>query len=62
VSAVSDASRFALLETLAAAVADALVARFAVRRVRVQVRKPRPVGIPAEWSAATAERPVARPG
>jgi dihydroneopterin aldolase len=61
VKAVSEASRFALLETLATAVADALVARFAVRRVRVHVRKPRPAGIPAEWSAATAERPSAGP-
>jgi dihydroneopterin aldolase len=56
VKAVSDSHRFDLLETLAAAVADTLVARFAVRRARVRVRKPRPAGVPAEWSAATAER------
>ncbi len=53
---VSDAKRRDLIETLAAAVADELVARFPVARARVRVRKPRPAGIPAEWSAATAER------
>ena len=53
---VSDATHFDLIETLAAAVADALVAAFPAERVRVRVRKLRPAGIPAEWSAATAER------
>ena len=53
---VSDSGTFELLETLAAAVAEALVARLEVSRVRVRVRKPRPAGIAAEWSAATAER------
>jgi dihydroneopterin aldolase len=55
---VSDARRFHLLEALAAAVADALVADFPVESVRVRVRKPvvRAAGVPAEWSAATAER------
>jgi dihydroneopterin aldolase len=53
---VSDSRRFALLETLAAAVADALVQRFAVEHVQVRVRKPQPAGVSAEWSAATAER------
>ena len=57
---VSDAARFALLETLAGAVADRLAERFPVRHVRVRVRKPRPVGVPAEWAAATAERPLVR--
>jgi dihydroneopterin aldolase len=57
---VSDSGPFELLETLAAAVAEALVARLALSRVRVRVRKPRPAGIAAEWSAATAER--SRPG
>ena len=56
VQAVSDGTRFQLLETLAAAVAEALTASFPVTHVRVRVRKPRPAGIPAEWSAATAER------
>ena len=58
VQAVSDARRFHLLEALAAAVADAVVAEFAVEAVRVRVRKPavRAAGVPAEWTAATAER------
>jgi 7,8-dihydroneopterin aldolase/epimerase/oxygenase len=56
VSEVSGSTRFALIETLAAAVADALVASFPVAKVSVRVRKPRPAGIAAEWSAATAER------
>lgn len=53
---VSDATRYDLIESLAAALADALVASFPARHVRVRVRKPRPAGISAEWSAATAER------
>jgi dihydroneopterin aldolase len=56
VRVVSDGQRFDLLEPLAAAVADLLLARFDVDRVRVRVRKPRPYGVPAEWSAATVER------
>ena len=54
---VSGSQRFQLIETLAAAVADALAAAFPAERVRVRVRKPRPGGMPMEWSAATAERP-----
>jgi dihydroneopterin aldolase len=53
---VSDSTRFALIETLAAAVAEALLASFPVAAVGVRVRKPRPAGLEAEWSAATAER------
>jgi len=55
---VSDASKYFLLESLAADVADAIVARFPVTRVRVRVRKPevQPAGIEVEWSAATVER------
>jgi dihydroneopterin aldolase len=55
---ISAARQFALLEALAAAVADALVARFDVERVRVRVRKRevRPAGLEVEWSAATVER------
>jgi dihydroneopterin aldolase len=51
--------QFALLETLAAAVADMIVERFDVERVAVRVRKPavRPAGLEVEWSAATVERP-----
>ena len=54
---VSGGRRFHLLEALAAATAAALAERFPVERARVRVRKPRPAGLPAEWSAATAERP-----
>ena len=55
---VSDGRRFALLEALAGAVADAILVRFPVERVRVRVRKPevRPAGLPVEWTAATVER------
>jgi len=56
VKEVSDSRRFALLESLASAVADALAESFPVAHVRVRVRKPHPAGVPAEWSAATAER------
>jgi dihydroneopterin aldolase len=51
---VSDASTFSLLETLAAAVADAVVDAVPVEGVRVRVRKP---GVAwAEWTAATVTR------
>ncbi len=53
---VSEARRFNLLEALAAAVADAILERFPVRRVRVLVRKPTPSGVPAAYSAASVER------
>ncbi len=55
---VSDGRRFALLEALAAAVADAIVAAFPVEAVRVRVRKPdvRPGGFDVAWTAATVER------
>ena len=56
VQEVSDSRSFDLIESLAAAVADELVGRLAASRVRVRVRKSRPAGVPAEWSAATAER------
>jgi 7,8-dihydroneopterin aldolase/epimerase/oxygenase len=48
--------RFQLIETLAAAVADALLEAFPAATVSVRVRKPRPGGITAEYSAATAGR------
>jgi dihydroneopterin aldolase len=56
---VSDGRRFALLEALAGATADAIIERFPVERVRVRVRKPevRPAGLSVAWTAATAERP-----
>ena len=53
---VSESKEFNLLEALAAAVADAVLARFEVERVRVRVRKPHPAGVPAAHSAATVER------
>jgi dihydroneopterin aldolase len=57
VQEVSDRGRYNLIEALAAAVADAVVERFDVSRVRVRVRKPQ-VGLaaPAEYTAATVER------
>jgi 7,8-dihydroneopterin aldolase/epimerase/oxygenase len=56
VNDVSDSRQFNLIEALAAAVADALVERFPVERVRVRVRKPTPAGVSAAFSAATVER------
>lgn len=58
VKEISDGRQFNLIEALAAAVADALIERFAVERVRVRVRKPSPAGVPAAHSAATVERPA----
>jgi 7,8-dihydroneopterin aldolase/epimerase/oxygenase len=52
---VSESRAFHLLEALAAAVADALLERFPVARVRVRVRKP-DVRLPVEHAAATVER------
>jgi dihydroneopterin aldolase len=48
--------RFDLLEALASTVAETLIDRFAVARVKVRVRK-RPADLPVEYSAVTAERP-----
>jgi dihydroneopterin aldolase len=53
---ISDSREFNLLEALAATIADALLGRFPVERVRVRVRKPSPPGLPAAYSAATVER------
>jgi dihydroneopterin aldolase len=54
---VSDGHRYVLLESLAAAVADALLERFPVERARVRVRKPDvELDPPVEYSAVTAER------
>jgi 7,8-dihydroneopterin aldolase/epimerase/oxygenase len=52
---VSESRAFHLLEALAAAVADALLDRFPVARVRVRVRKP-DVRLAVEHAAATVER------
>ena len=58
VQEVSDARAYALLEALAAAVADELERRFSPQRVRVRVRKPevRPAGLEGTV-AATVTRP-----
>jgi dihydroneopterin aldolase len=52
-----NARQFRLIEALATAVAEAVMGRFDVERVRVRVRKPevRPVGLEVEYSAATVE-------
>lgn len=56
VRAVSDARPYALLETLAAAIAAELLARFPATRVRVRVRKPEvELDPPVEWSAVSVE-------
>ena len=53
--AVSERKSFQLLETFAAAIADALFAELSVERVAVRVRKP---GVAwSEWTAASVERP-----
>ena len=52
---VSEGRAFHLLEALAAAVADALLDRFSVARVRVRVRKP-DVRLPVEHAAVSVER------
>jgi 7,8-dihydroneopterin aldolase/epimerase/oxygenase len=51
---VSDAGSYRLLETVARAVADTIVAELPVERVQVRVRKP---GVAwAEWTGVTSER------
>jgi dihydroneopterin aldolase len=55
---VSDTTRFQLLESLAAAVADELLASFPARRARVTARKPDVrLDPPVEHAAVTVERP-----
>jgi dihydroneopterin aldolase len=54
---VSDARAYTLLEALAAATAETLLARFPVERVLVRVRKPDVrLYAPVEHSAVTVER------
>lgn len=54
---ISDGRRFNLIEALAAAIADDLLQRFPVSRVRVRVRKPEvKLDAQAEFTAATVER------
>ena len=52
-------TRYRLLEALATAIAERIVADFGVERARVRVRKPevRPAGLDVEFAAVTAERP-----
>jgi dihydroneopterin aldolase len=54
---VSDGNAYHLLEALAVGIAEELLARFPVERVRVRVRKPDvELDPPVEYSAATVER------
>jgi dihydroneopterin aldolase len=54
---LAEGTRFNLIEALAAAIADALLTRFDVSRVRVRVRKPEvKLGATVEFTAATVER------
>lgn len=54
---VSDGRQYRLLEPLAAALADALLARFPAERARVRVRKPDvTLDPPVEFSAVSVER------
>jgi dihydroneopterin aldolase len=54
---VSSETRYNLIEALAAAIADALLASFDASRVRVRVRKPQvELDYPVEFTAATVER------
>lgn len=54
---VATRTRFNLIEALAGAVADEILVRFQVSRVRVRVRKPNvDLGGPVEFTAATVER------
>jgi dihydroneopterin aldolase len=54
---VSESRQFQLLESIAAAVADALLERFPLERARVRVRKPQvQLGVPVEHTAASVER------
>jgi dihydroneopterin aldolase len=56
VAEVSDGHAYQLLEALATTVAEALLARFPIERVRVRVRKPDVVlDAPVEWSAVSCE-------
>jgi 7,8-dihydroneopterin aldolase/epimerase/oxygenase len=57
VQAVSDGTQFQLLESMAGAVASALLERFPLERARVRVRKPAVrLDAPVDYTAATAER------
>lgn len=54
---VSESRRFHLLESLAATLADGMLARFPAQSVRVRVRKPHvQLGLPVDYAAATVRR------
>jgi 7,8-dihydroneopterin aldolase/epimerase/oxygenase len=54
---ISDGRAFHLLEALAGAVADAVLSRFPVERVRVRVRKPDVrLDAPVDYAAVSVER------
>jgi dihydroneopterin aldolase len=54
---ISEHRRFELIESLAAAVADALLERFPAETVRVRVRKPDVrLGAPVDYTGAAVER------
>ena len=54
---LSDGRQFQLLESMAAALADALLERFPAERVWVRVRKPQvELGVPVEHTAASVRR------
>ncbi len=54
---INGGQRYNLIEALAAAIADDLMERFPVSRVRVRVRKPQVLlGAPVEYTAATVDR------
>jgi dihydroneopterin aldolase len=54
---ISEHRRFHLLESLAATVADAMLARFPAQLVRVRVRKPEvELGAPVDYAAASVRR------
>ncbi len=57
VQEISASGEFRLLESLAAAVADALLEGFPLERARVRVRKPQvELGCRVDYAAATVER------
>ena len=54
---VSDSRAYQLLEALAAAIADGVLERFSVERVRLRVRKPDvALGVPVEHAAVEVDR------
>jgi dihydroneopterin aldolase len=57
---ISDGRAYALLEALAATIADELIRRFPLERVRVRVRKPDvTLEAPVEYAAVSVERAAA---